>query len=356
MPIYKQPGSDRWHVDITAPDGRRIRRSTGTEDKQQAQEYHDRLKADLWRVGRLGEKPPRSFDEACLRWLESKSHKKSLDDDKLKMSRLRPIFKKRKLYLHELDNDSAQSIVAEAAPAAGQSTRNRYLALIRAMLKEAAGTWKWLETMPVIKLGQEPTIRVRWITPAEAQRLIGHLPEHLVPVVRFALATGLRKANIYGLRWAQIDMQRHVAWIHPDEAKAGKAIGVPLNQTAVEAIKGQLGKHHEYVFTYAGRPITTHGQSFARACKAAGIENFRFHDLRHTWASWLIQAGVGLAELQELGGWESVEMVRRYAHLAPDHMHEHSSKIDKLMSYSRHSGKMSGNEERKTGSAGTLTR
>ena len=61
--------------------------------------------------------------------------------------------------------------------------------------------------------------------------------------------------------------------------------------------------------------------------KRAGIENFRFHDLRHTWASWLIQSGVPLTALQEMGGWESIEMVRRYAHLAPNHLTEHARKI-----------------------------
>ncbi len=64
--------------------------------------------------------------------------------------------------------------------------------------------------------------------------------------------------------------------------------------------------------------------------RRAGIENFRFHDLRHTWASWLVQEGVPLSALQEMGGWESIEMVRRYAHLAPSHLTEHAQKIDAL--------------------------
>ncbi|MEX6177541.1 tyrosine-type recombinase/integrase [Providencia hangzhouensis] len=66
------------------------------------------------------------------------------------------------------------------------------------------------------------------------------------------------------------------------------------------------------------------------ALKRAGIENFRFHDLRHTWASWLIQSGVPLSVLQEMGGWESVDMVRRYAHLAPNHLTEHAKQIDTI--------------------------
>jgi integrase len=66
------------------------------------------------------------------------------------------------------------------------------------------------------------------------------------------------------------------------------------------------------------------------ALKRAGIEDFRFHDLRHTWASWLIQAGVPLSALQEMGGWESIEMVQRYAHLAPNHLTEHARQIDAI--------------------------
>ncbi|BET97624.1 hypothetical protein TCT1_25450 [Xenorhabdus sp. TCT-1] len=70
--------------------------------------------------------------------------------------------------------------------------------------------------------------------------------------------------------------------------------------------------------------------SFRTALKRAGIENFRFHDLRHTWASWLIQKGVQLSVLQEMGGWESIEMVRRYAHLTPSHLTEHAQQTDAL--------------------------
>ncbi len=66
------------------------------------------------------------------------------------------------------------------------------------------------------------------------------------------------------------------------------------------------------------------------ALKRAGIEDFRFHDFRHTWASWLVQAGVPISVLQEMGGWESIEMVRRYAHLAPNHLTEHARQIDSI--------------------------
>lgn len=80
----------------------------------------------------------------------------------------------------------------------------------------------------------------------------------------------------------------------------------------------------------SGRCASTARHHGYQLCRRAGIEDFRFHDLRHTWASWLIQSGVPLSVLQEMGGWESIEMVRRYAHLAPNHLTEHARKIDDI--------------------------
>jgi integrase len=171
------------------------------------------------------------------------------------------------------------------------------------------------------------------------------MPESIKPVVIFALATGLRRSNILDLEWTQVDMQRKVAWINPENAKAGKAIGVALNDTACKVLKGQIGKHSRWVFVHtkakhrsdgtlapAGRKMRSDDNTaWNIGLKAAGIEDFRFHDLRHTWASWLIQSGVPLSALQEMGGWESIEMVRRYAHLAPNHLTEHARKIDSLL-------------------------
>ena len=137
----------------------------------------------------------------------------------------------------------------------------------------------------------------------------------------FSLATGLRRANVTGLRWSQVDLENRRAWVHPDEAKARKAIPVPLNDDAVRSIRKQLGKHGEYVFSFRGQPVRqVSTKAWYAALTRAGIEDFRWHDLRHTWASWHIQGGTPLFALQELGGWESAEMVRRYAHLAADHL------------------------------------
>ncbi len=177
----------------------------------------------------------------------------------------------------------------------------------------------------------------------QAKRLIDESPELLKSVVKFALVTVLRKSNIINLEWQQIDMQRQVARVNPEDSKSNRAIGVALNDTASKVLRDQTGKHHKCVCTYkaAKRADGTSTPAVRKmhidsktawlsACCRAGVENFRFHDLRHTWASRLIPSGVPLSVLQEMGGWESREMVRRYAHLAPNHLTEHARKIDDI--------------------------
>lgn len=101
-------------------------------------------------------------------------------------------------------------------------------------------------------------------------------------MARFSLATGLRQANVIGLEWSQIDMQRSrpIAWIHPDQAKSREAISVPLNDDAVAVIRRQLGKHSIRVFTYKGRPIKDiHHPTWKKALAKAEIRDFKWHDL-----------------------------------------------------------------------------
>jgi integrase len=175
---------------------------------------------------------------------------------------------------------------------------------------------------------REPTRRIRFLTRDEAQRLLAALPVHLADMAAFSLATGLRASNVTGLQWSQVDLVRRLAWIHPDQAKARKAIPVPLNAEAVALIGKQVGKHLTHVFSFRGRPITqVSTKAWYAALERAGITDFRWHDLRHTWASWHVQNGTPLFALQELGGWESAEMVRRYAHLAADHLAPYAERL-----------------------------
>jgi len=322
--------SKTWWIMFTTPSGERIRRSAATEVKARAQELHDQLKAESWRIAKLGEKPRRTWDEAALKWLEETQHKKSHHDDVAKIRWLQQFFRGK--YLDELKRDVIASIGELKRKERTPATANRILALIRSILRRAAYDWEWIEKPPMIKLYREPKRRVRYLTPMQASKLLNELPEHLADMTRFSLATGLRKANVTKLEWSQVDIARKVAWIHPDQAKAGKPIHVTLNATAINVLTKQIGKHPKWVFTYKGKPIEqVNTKAWYKALERAGIENFRWHDLRHTWASWLTQQGVPLNVIQEMGAWESSEMVRRYAHLAPEQFSQHAKVVDDLL-------------------------
>ncbi|EAM3330211.1 site-specific integrase [Salmonella enterica] len=367
MSIFRR--GEIWYASYSTPGGKRIKESLGTSDKRLATELHDKRKAELWRVDRLGDFPDVTFDDACMRWLEEKAEKKSLKDDRSRMAfwlahfegvRLKDVTEQ-KIYsaVNKMSNRKQLEIwkikaaVAQkngepapvySAKPVTTSPKAKHLALMKAILRAAERDWKWLEKAPVIKIPSVRNKRVRWLEKEEAKRLIDECPEPLKSVVKFALATGLRKSNIMNLEWQQIDMQRRVAWVNPEDSKSNRAIGVALNDTACKVLRDQIGKHHKWVFVHTTAAKRADGTStpavrkmridsktsWLSACRRAGIEDFRFHDLRHTWASWLIQSGVPLSVLQEMGGWESIEMVRRYAHLAPNHLTEHARKIDDI--------------------------
>ena len=309
-----------WWIDVVAPNGERIRRSAGTPNKALAQEYHDRLKADLWRLAKLGERPRRTWNDAVVRWLKERAHKATAKEDVTKLRWLDRFLGGKDL---EHINRALIDRVTDAKLAQGCSnaTVNRTLELVRAILRRCVNEWEWLERAPYVRMLNEPRRRIRFLTRDEAQRLLAALPEHLGDMAAFSLATGLRAANVTGLQWSQVDLVRRLAWIHPDQAKARKAIAVPLNAEAVALIRKQLGRHQTHVFSFRGKPIQQLStKAWYAALERAGIADFRWHDLRHTWASWHVQGGTPLHALQELGGWESAEMVRRYAHLAADHL------------------------------------
>lgn len=326
MSLYRRKDSPYWWVKITIPGYRTVSESTRTADEVAAKEFLAHRKAELWRQSKLGERPIYIWEEAVAKFLEETAHKRDHDGDKARL-----------LYLHEFlsgvelhDTDTIQEAIRRIKNdkkdrAAG--TINRYLATLRSVLRLAERE-HMLGKCPRIRLLPEPQKRVRWLTKDEAQRLLAALPAHLQPPAQFALATGLRQGNVFGLEWNQVDLQRQVAWIYSDQAKGKRDFAVPLNPDAISALRQQIGQHETRVFTYAGKPMRRPDQeTWRRACDAAGIADFRWHDLRHTWASWHVMAGTSLQELMELGGWRDMKMVLRYAHLSGEHLRRAAGNI-----------------------------
>lgn len=330
MSLYKRKDSTLWWIKITSANGRCLQHSTGTCDKVKAQEYHDKLKASLWDQERLGIKPARTWREAVLRWIGETSEKTTHKEDLAKLRWLDAHLGR--LGLDEINRDVIDVIRLAKLKEASRATTNRYLALLRAILIKSRDEWEWLEKVPKVRLFKETADRERSLTPEQAQELLRELPPHQREFVMFALATGLRQSNVLKLEWSKVDIERRHAWVSAANSKNRKPIAVPLNEMAMAVLLRQKGKHSTRVFTYAGKPIANaNTRAWRRALVRAGITNFRWHDLRHTWATWQRQAGTPTYELQKLGGWKSATMVERYAHLAPDNLFLAAGRIDNLL-------------------------
>ncbi|MBI2779425.1 MAG: site-specific integrase [Gammaproteobacteria bacterium] len=325
MPIVKR--GKTWYVRFTAPNGSRIFVSARTSDKQAAQEYHDHLKVEYWRVQQIGDRPRYLWQQAVVRWIAEKAHKSSLKDDKCHLRWLDAHL--RDIPLVAITTDRLQVLIqAKFNDGVSPASVNRMLAVVRSILRCAANQWGWIDKPPAVRMLSESKRRIRWLTRQDTECLIKELPPHLAAMAGFALLTGLRESNITGLEWSQVDLERCIAWIHPDQAKSRKAVAVPLNAQAILILYRQIGQHPRWVFTYHGNRVTrANNHAWRKALKRAGIEDFRFHDLRHTWASWHVQAGTPLYALQEMAGWSTVDMVRRYAHLSADHLADYAENL-----------------------------
>jgi len=290
MPIRKDPSSGIWWIDLRTPGGKRVRRSAKTRDKKAAQEYHDRLKADLWREDRLGEVPQYTFEQASVRFLREYEGHKSYAAHKRHITYWRDQLAGRTI--SSLTTNDIKDVLPTHVICAHQerrkvtpATRNRYLSTIRRMLN-LCREWGWIASVPVLRAQKEPKVRIRWITRDEALRLLGAISrDWLRDIVAFALATGMRAGEILNLQWSDVNLSRRMAWVTADKAKSGKARGIPLNSEAVEVIRRWIGSHATLVFTRNGKHVRKPDHNmFTRSCLRAGIENFRFHDLRH--AGW----------------------------------------------------------------------
>ena len=197
------------------------------------------------------------------------------------------------------------------------ATYNRMLSVVRASMNVAIKRG-WLDRGMADGFSKRkvPKRSFRWLTRQEFAAVYAQLADHLKPMALFAVSTGMRWGNVANLTWDCIDKAGKLAWIEAGDAKARKAISVPLNADALAAL-AMAGTRKGFVFTLDGAPIASPKTGWHRAVTRAKIPPVRWHDLRHTWASWHLQNGTPLDALQKLGGWASLDQVQIYAHLAP---------------------------------------
>ncbi|MDE1479414.1 site-specific integrase [Xenorhabdus bovienii] len=342
MPIYKR--SNKYWIDVSAPNGERIRRSTGTEDKLKAQEYHDKVKHELWQLERLDKQPERYFEEMIIMALRDAEPQSCFANKQIYARYFLSIFKGRKIssITSEEITNSLPTHSNETKSKLSNATQNRYRAFIMRSFS-LAYKMGWITKPHHVTRLREAKVRVRWLERHQAVELINNLSlDWMKKLVSFALLTGARKGEIFSLTWRNVDIDRRIAVITAENAKSGKARAVPLNDEVVSILRN-LPRDCEFVFSSNAKRIKQISRTdFDRALKKSEIDDFRFHDLRHTWASWHAQSGTPLMALKEMGGWETLEMVNKYAHLSGEHLAKYSGVVtfltqtDKCSSQKQH--------------------
>ena len=329
--LFKRKKSNNWYFKFTI-NGKCVYRSTGTSDRKKAQEIADKIKAESYSVIKYGEPQRYLWQEAVDRWL-SESEKKSIYSDKFILKWLATYLND--IYIDDITTDTIEIIIKAKLKVAGTTRVNRTTELVRSILNKSLKQWGWIKNVPYIRRFKESNQRLRWLSYDEADKLSLALPKHTRSMMLFSLATGLRESNVTGLEWSQVDLNQKIAWIYADQSKSNKTLRIPLNQDAINILVEQQGKHPRNVFTYRGNPVKKAGtKSWRNTLKKVGIEDFTWHGLRHTWASWHVQNGTPLNVLQELGGWSSYEMVLRYAHLAPNHLSSYANNLEGIVAKS----------------------
>lgn len=315
MSIKQRKTGGVWQASYTDGNGHRVRRSTGTTDKRQAQQLHDSWVSESWRADKLGEKVSHTWKEAVVRYLKEKADKKSITTDRQRLIQLDEHLAD--LTLDQIGPDVLRKIVDDKTRAGlAPATVGQYLALIRQITRLAANSWGWLDRPVAVTMPKVKNERTRVLGTDEERKLISALPERYRDLVHFLLATGLRKGNALALTWDEIDMERKTMTIDGSKMKAGRTLGVPLNECAMKVLRRQERTSNS-VFNI--RDINA--DAWSAACQRADIEDLTVHDLRRSWATRLIQAGCAIDRLLKLGGWSPNShglLLSRYGHLQAD--------------------------------------
>ena len=287
-----------------------IEQSLGTSDRGQAEKLLAKLQSEIFeRHFRGSVSAPEGFAGAAVRYMESGGERRFIA----------PLLHHfGDMPIDRIDQRAIDRAAAAIRPDGAPATRNRQVYVPVSAILKFAGV-----TRPVRRLKAPPGI-VRWLTPDEAARLIAACSPHLRPLVMFLLYTGARAGEALWLDWSCVDLARaHVSFL---KTKNGRPRGVPLHRDLVAELANLPHRDGEVFRRPDGRPYERLGggddvsagrkiwTAFQGAVKRAGLEDFRVHDCRHTWATWHYTAHNDLIALQNLGGWRTVTMVSRYAH------------------------------------------
>lgn len=319
-------GKNVWYVDYTV-EGVRRRERVGYSQRQAEEALQSRL-TDIRRrkFDRILPEPSVTLSEIWPRYLKhseaAKSRRQVQREVGIYRRHLEPLFGSSNL--NEITAEQVESYQAERkAEGRSASTINKEVQLLKNVCKKAV-QWGKIRSYQIaaVKPFKEPPGRVRWLKGDEYGRLLEALPAWLQPIVVISAFSGMRRGEVCRLKRQDVD--RRNGMIRLEKTKNGEARTVPINRTVREALDSLPPRlDGEYLFVEAdGSPVSRNrvSMAFRRACKKAGIRNFRLHDLRHHFASRLTMAGQNQRTLMELLGHKDPKMTTRYQHLSPEHL------------------------------------
>lgn len=353
---YRRKDSPYWWVKYTDASGKPAYRSTETSDSEEAKALEAKWRLEAYQQKQWGVQPEHTFDEMMIAFINAKRDEwRSLERVKYGVQRLQPHFTG--IPAERIRrSDVAMYIEKRKADGVAPRTINRELDLLSAAFNYARGHREWNVQNPVTGMSlKEPEGRLRWLSQKEADALIaeaGKEPKslHLADFIRLALNTGCRKNELLKLSWDRVDLKANFIRLEGENTKSGKRRVVPINEEARQALLSRARFRAEHcpaspwVFSHKnGERVQFMQNGFQAACGRAGITDFRVHDLRHTFASWLVSAGVPLPEVRDLLGHSSIEMTELYAHLAPENLKAAVGVLDRLRSGYADSADFKGN-------------
>ncbi len=346
----------KWQIDLPVPTGKKdeagkeikTRYRKAFDLKKDAEAEHDKMKT-LVRENRFLDvkKEYKTIFKALVeKYEENFSHQRSFDSWKsLCLKNFKAAFGENTLLANikyvdlETYRNALRSKLTYKGTLRTTAAINREMSCLHHLFQKGV-EWEMLDKSPFERGGsllqKENNERKRYLTEDELTRLLDACPLHLRWIVTVAVNTGMRRGELLSLKWDQV----RNGFIYLSKTKTDESRQIPINDTVAELFKTIRKAQRtgtENVFTFSqkfkrketrsvkvvnpvkGDPIDGIKTSFTSACKRAGIEDFRFHDLRHTFASQLIMRGAGLKDVQELLGHKTLAMTMRYAHLSQDH-------------------------------------
>ncbi len=333
MSIYfetRKGGTKGWYYDFSHK-GKRYRKLAGAT-KTDALRVQEKVRSQVLNeeYQLTNQKKDPRFEEFAGIYLLYRQHMRSIKRDELSIKHLKSFFKNRTLG-SITGNDVRQYINQRLAQKSKPASINRELACLKHMYT-CALEWEEAKTIqrPKIRLLPEPSGRTRYLTENEAATLLAHSPEFLRPIIFTALNTGMRKSEITSLKWSQVHIDDAPApFLELLQTKNNKNRFVPLNEDMIDLLATLNKGDDDFVFHgKQGMPIKYFKEPWQKALQDAGIRDFKFHDLRHTFASHFLMKGGDLLSLKEILGHSSLKMVERYAHLASAHKQRQVNRLN----------------------------